>query len=318
MQALSKCFSRSYATLPPPAKAARTASAPRAVRERRSRKGTHERPPGFSDALPSGATPTEHERYTRLRALGEMVTRDGSHEYTEKEWLDQMNARRTRIRGIVQDTKGKDAGTARIVGQKVYLPNVLFRLVRNHTRPGHAYNPYEATFRLPQSITKTDIRSYLLSVYGVKTTYIHTDNYLSPIYRDPRTYTFTTKSYKTYKRAVVGLVDPFYYPLAVEDMNEKDREARQQWLEDKFGMEKTRDYRHFLLLRMTRKNASHATWKWSGAGPNRAAILRKIGLARSEREARIESTKKLILDARASGTSVSEALESREVDAQAS
>ncbi|KAJ2966781.1 hypothetical protein NUW54_g13706 [Trametes sanguinea] len=48
-------------------------------------------------------------------------------------------------------------------------------MVRNHTPPGQPYNPYEATFRVPQSVTKTDIRSYLLAVYGVQTTYIRTD-----------------------------------------------------------------------------------------------------------------------------------------------
>ncbi|KZT21161.1 hypothetical protein NEOLEDRAFT_1158303 [Neolentinus lepideus HHB14362 ss-1] len=307
MQAFSKCFTRSYATLPSPAKAARTASTPRAVRIRRSRKRTPSVAPGFSDALPSGATPTEHDRYTRLRALGEMVTRDGSHEYTEEEWLDKMGNHRTRIRGIVEETQGKEQGKKKIVGQRVYLPNVVFRMVRNHTPPGQAYNPYEATFRVSQSVTKTDIRSYLWSVYGVKTTYIRTDNYLSPLYRDPRTTTFVTKSYKTYKRAVVGLVDPFYYPRAVEDMNQRDRETRQKWLEDKFAMEKIKDYQHFLQLRMTRKNSSHATWRWSGVGPNRAAIIRKIGLARAEREAQIENNKKLIMDARASGKSVPEA-----------
>ena len=57
-----------------------------------------------------------------------------------------------------------------LLGERIYLPNVIFRMVRNHTLPGEPYNPFEATFRIPQSITKTDIRSYLLAVYGVECT----------------------------------------------------------------------------------------------------------------------------------------------------
>ncbi|EDR14659.1 uncharacterized protein LACBIDRAFT_163947, partial [Laccaria bicolor S238N-H82] len=96
-----------------------------------------------------------------------------------------------------------------VLGKRVYLPNIIFKLVRNNTPPGMPYNPYEATFRIPHSVTKTDIRSYLAAVYGVKTTYVRTDNYISPVYRRLG---YERKPFKTYKRAVVGLVDPFYYP----------------------------------------------------------------------------------------------------------
>ncbi|EPQ56558.1 mitochondrial ribosomal protein L23 [Gloeophyllum trabeum ATCC 11539] len=316
MQSLSKCFTRLYATIPQPAAVARTASTPRQVRLRRLRKRKAPVPPGKSDALPSGATPSEHDRYRRLRALGELVTRDGAHEYSEEEWLDKLNSQRTRIRGIVQVKQGEDAGKKKIVGQRVYLPNLVFRLVRNHTPPGQPYNPYEATFRVPQSVTKNDVRGYLASVYGVKTTYIRTDNYLSPVYRGGNGSWSVTKSYKTYKRAVVGLVDPFYYPQALEDMHQEEREARQKWIEDKFGLEKIREYRQYILLRMTRKNSKD--WKWSGVSPNRRTIMKKIGLARSEREAQIHNTKKMILEARASGKPISEVLASSQTEAPAS
>jgi len=86
-------------------------------------------------------------------------------------------------------------------------------------------NTYEATFRIPMSVTKTDIRSYLSAVYGVKPTYIRTANYFSPLHRKFNG-AKTTRSYRTYKRAVVGLVDPFYFPQTMEDMTTEDRKQR--------------------------------------------------------------------------------------------
>ncbi|EJD07473.1 uncharacterized protein FOMMEDRAFT_42049, partial [Fomitiporia mediterranea MF3/22] len=103
-----------------------------------------------------------------------------------------------------------------IVGQRIYLPNIIFTLVRNQTPPGKPYNPYEATFYVPQNITKTDIRSYLLAIYGVECTYIRTDNYYVPI-KQRHAETIgrlqTPRGPKrSHKRAVVGLKQPFYYP----------------------------------------------------------------------------------------------------------
>ena len=41
-----------------------------------------------------------------------------------------------------------------VVGKKVYLLNIIFCLVPNFTLLGKPYNPYEATFRIPQSSPK--------------------------------------------------------------------------------------------------------------------------------------------------------------------
>ncbi|KAJ6610239.1 hypothetical protein B0H10DRAFT_1681160, partial [Mycena sp. CBHHK59/15] len=101
-----------------------------------------------------------------------------------------------------------------VEGQKIYLPNFVIRLVRNYTPLGQPYNPWQATFRIPKSITKTDMRSYLSAVYGVQTTYIRTDNYRAEISRRPigRSTPDKRPGIASYKRAVVGLVEPFYYP----------------------------------------------------------------------------------------------------------
>ena len=210
---MNALFKRCYSTLPGAAAAARTASTPRAVRLRRSKKLPTAA--SESDALPSGLTPTEFARYQRAFAKGELLRQDGT-EPTEGEWLEKLNSRRSRLRGTRQVVTPSGATETRVVGEKVYLPNIIFRLVPNFTPPGKPYNPYEATFRIPQSVTKTDVRAYLAAAYGVQTTYIRTDNYVAPLRRAWNTAWVRGKSHRTYKRAVVGLVEPFYYPMMVE------------------------------------------------------------------------------------------------------
>jgi large subunit ribosomal protein L23 len=280
MQSLSLSFRRLYATqqpLPPGALAARTASTPLAVRLRRRKKiGPIEQ--GQSDATLQGLTPSELARFQRLRAKGQLG--EGGEELTEGEWLEKLNEKRSRVRGFKTVKRGDGEEETQVVGQRVYLPNIIFRLVRNFTPAGQPYNPYEATFRIPKSITKTDVRSYLLAVYGVKTTYIRTDNYISPHF--PK-YGNQRKNFKTYKRAVVGLVDPFYYPLRLEDMESKAREEREKWIEDKFSIEATRWMQKYELLRMTKGGTKG--WKWSlPIATKRSHILRLIAERREKRE----------------------------------
>jgi len=198
-----------------------------------------------------------------------------------EQWVQGVNDRRSRIRGFRKTVREGEPETE-VVGRKVYLPNIVFRLVRNHTPPGQPYNPYEATFRIPQSVTKTDIRSLLLSVYGVKTTYIRTDNYISPLYRTRPGY--ERRPYKTYKRAVVGLVDPFYYPHRLEDMPEKERQERTEWIEKHFSIQHTRNLQKEELLRMT-KGQGKASWKLNAPfATKRPHILRLVAERREKRE----------------------------------
>ena len=279
---------RLYATtiLPAAAAAARTASTPRAVRLRRQRKRPAI-PQGQSDATKEGLTPTEHARFLRLRAKGDLTSHNGKI-MSKRDWLAQLNARRSRIRGVkpVKTENGEEA--VNVVGQKVYLPNIIFRLVRNHTPPGQPYNPYEATFRIPQSVTKTDIRSYLSAVYGVKTTYIRTDNYNSPLFRDLRDLSWSrTKSHRTYKRAVVGLVDPFYYPLSLEEMSETEKAERGKWIEDRFFIKQTEKLRKMELLRATKSGSKD--WRWRGPlSLKRSTILQLVAERRAAREGIVE------------------------------
>ncbi|KDQ26869.1 hypothetical protein PLEOSDRAFT_1043921, partial [Pleurotus ostreatus PC15] len=280
MQSIASTFRRFYATIPGPALVARENSTPRAVRLRRLRKGTK-----FTK---SDLTPTDRARYERLKAKGELG-RPGK-EMSASQWIKSVNERRSRVRGFRQQTTSEGVEETSVVGQKIYLPNIIFRLVRNQTPPGKPYNPFEATFRVPLSITKTDVRSYLLSVYGVKTTYIRTDIYRSPLHRTA-TGSYTTKSHKTYKRAVVGLIDPFYYPLRVEDMEPKEKEDREKWIEEKFGIKQTEWQQKYELLRLTRSDSRNSPgWKWRGPlVANRAQILKLVAERRANREGLITS-----------------------------
>jgi large subunit ribosomal protein L23 len=232
--------------------------------------------PGASDATPEGLTPTEHARYQRLRAKGELIQPDG-RDVTKSLWLEMLNKKRSRVRGI-RTTKRDGVVEKKVIGRRVYLPNIIFRLVRNNTPPGQPYNPYEATFRIPNSVTKTDVRSYLSAVYGVETTYIRTDNYFSPVYRGNK-----RKAFKTYKRAVVGLVDPFYYPLRLEDMEAKERAEREKWIELNFQIQATRAIHKYELLRLTKGQAKG--WKFKEpVATKRSHILRLVAEKRAKRE----------------------------------
>jgi large subunit ribosomal protein L23 len=261
--------------MPHMAQVARTASAPLAVRLRR-RKQFGKTPAGATDATENGLTPSDKATYDRLKAVGDLNKSE-----TEESYISLKNLRRTRIRGFRTAVR-EGAHMTDVVGQKVYLPNIVMRLVRNHTPPGQPYNPYEATFRIPQSVTKTDVRSLLLAVYGVRCTYIRTDNYISPWYRTldgPR-----RRAYKTYKRAVVGLVEPFYYPQRLEDMEPEARKEREEFIERNFAIQHTRNLQKEELLRLT-KGQGRMSWKFKAPyATKRSHIIRLVSERRAARE----------------------------------
>ncbi|KAG6837347.1 hypothetical protein H0H93_010949 [Arthromyces matolae] len=301
MQSLAFTIRRLYSTKPPTglpeaARIARTTSTPLAVRLRR-RKKFGPTAVGTSDSTQGGLTPTELARYKRLRAQQKIKEIDGAP-ITATQWIERVNERRTRIRGFKTVKRG-DKEELEVVGRRVYLPNIVIRLVRNHTPNGQPYNPYEATFRIPKSVTKTDLRSYLLAIYGVKTTYIRTDNYIAPeISRaSPK-----TKPFKTYKRAVVGLVDPFYYPHRIEDLPAKEKEEREKMIEDNFQIKATRMMRKYELLRMTKGQAKGWHMK-EPLATKRSHILRLVAERREQREGLVSAQVRQWQKMRRSGAS---------------
>lgn len=286
---MSFSFRRLYATLPKPSSTsaleARATSAPLQVRRRRLRKQLT----AVSDpsATLSPLSPSEKERYTRLKRLGAFLKQEnGSREPTEEEWLASLNDKRTRIRGarrrVVKDPDtGERTVVEDVVGQRIYLPNIIFRMMRNFTPPGEPYNPWEATFRVPNSLTKLDIRSYLFAVYGVKCTYIRTDNYFEPLKNFKRKHIRRQMRRAAYKRVVVGLVEPFYYPEALEDMDLTERQTREEWLNSKLQIDA---YNTMRDTEMRRQWYNSTSWKPGNLVGPRGAILKAVMARQKARE----------------------------------
>ncbi|KAJ7115907.1 hypothetical protein C8R44DRAFT_793613 [Mycena epipterygia] len=250
-------------------------SRPLAVRLRRAQRYAQE----------IGLPPSTDKKPARRLKLDEFLRRD-----EEK----PKNMHIPRIRGMtVAYHKGKPY-TVKVEGQKIYLPNVVFRLVRNYTPPGQPYNPWQATFRIPKNLTKTDIRSYLMAVYGVQTTYIRTDNYRAELSRKEPRRTSNDKrpSIASYKRAVVGLVEPFYYPLRMEDMEPDRRERREAEIEEKLQIKLFKDlytvsYQNQLLLHRMPKHQDPATYWMTDVKLSRAKIMKQAAEQRQLRESLI-------------------------------
>ncbi|KAF8517952.1 mitochondrial ribosomal protein L23 [Hysterangium stoloniferum] len=297
---MSLCFRRLYATVPKPDVttkfAARVASAPHKVNFRRIRRQQLARTPKVDTSAPlpalslhsSPLSVGEKDRYDRLKRLGLLIREDkGFTEPTEEEWLAALDERRSRIRGTRKRTIQSPAIKDKIevddvVGVRVYLPNFEFMLVRNHTLPGQPYNPWEATFRVPLSITKLDIRSYLWAAYGVKCTYVRTQIILKRMRSRKRG---RQAGKKSHKRAVVGLVEPFYYPEAPEDMKRDERQIRQDWLDSMLQHNRVE-----LLQRQRVFAAINLPYKSRFKAENtRRDILKKVLARRQARESAVNA-----------------------------
>ncbi|KAL7009154.1 hypothetical protein EMMF5_001352 [Cystobasidiomycetes sp. EMM_F5] len=100
--------------------------------------------------------------------------------------------------------------------QKIYLPNIIIRLVRNS--PREKGNPYIATFKVPPQLTKPDIVSYLAQVYGLRVTSISTILTMGPKVRArlPGQWKSISRE-RGEKKAIVGLEEPFWYPTRRPD-----------------------------------------------------------------------------------------------------
>jgi len=221
------------------------------------------------------------QEFQTLRARGDLV---GDEDEARRKFLAANQAWRSRVRGghgvidpetgkvstekkldflareaagVKKEFVGDDLANAAVVGQKIYLPNLQIRLMRNHTPPGEPYDPWVATFRLPPSVTKNDLRSYLYAVYGLEVTFIRTDNYQAPLTRGPGgQIRREAGSKKNYKRAVVGLKEPFHYPDDIEEMRAgtwggleagaEQAAAREELIESEYAIQQVKDFRDSL------------------------------------------------------------------------
>lgn len=123
--------------------------------------------------------------------------------------------------------------TPQRAGQLQYLPNVLVRLVRNHTPRGQPYDPWKATFRVPLDMHKHMLRSYLLAVYGLRTTWAR-----SMVYRSPIVFSATKRRRvvgrgRTFKKVEVGLLEPFVFPGLTKDFLRTNMFAQEMMYEER-------------------------------------------------------------------------------------
>jgi large subunit ribosomal protein L23 len=248
-------------------------------------------------------TASEEEAYGRLRNttaenLGNPI-----------EWAKSMHDRRSRIRGLqavepndesagvidIGPGMGYGSGRVRIVGKRIYLPNFVITFVRNRTPTGKPYNPFEATFRIPKNLTKHDLRCYLFFVYGVKTTYIRTDNPVPSWKRIGRSSVKVRKSGSSYKRAVVGLVDPFYPPDMVEDMSKQERDSFKRKLWGDFGIDRAERISEAQMMMNVKPMTNMGDKRREyvpGLATSRAKIMKKVLEQRKERERLISEVAK--------------------------
>ncbi|WFD34793.1 hypothetical protein MCUN1_001637 [Malassezia cuniculi] len=140
--------------------------------------------------------------------------------------------------------------TPQRAGVLQFLPNMLVRLVRNHTRVGEPYDPWKATFRVAHNVHKHALRSYLLAVYGLRTTWAR-----SSVYRSPVVFSYSKKRRtvgrgRTFKKIEVGLLEPFVFPGLTKEF------MRNTMFQQEMALEERR-----LVMRMTKGR------RWRGRKP---------------------------------------------------
>jgi large subunit ribosomal protein L23 len=259
-------------------------TAPLAVRKRKDQAVLNANPTGgpIATKAPRALPPRLEAEFQALRLAGQYK---GDEASGRKAFWSKQVLWRSRVRGVkasktdfiagpevheeveadVADVNAPDGtnaepSTSGIIAQRIYLPNIQIRLMRNNTPPGTAYDPHTATFRIPHSMTKTDLRSYLSTLYSLNPTFIRTDNYFAALKRRrDGSVAPEVGSTKSYKRAVVGLAEPFHYPDDVEELYAQGRasgageaagDERKAWIEDNFRVEAMAHQKKKALMKM--------------------------------------------------------------------
>lgn len=147
---------------------------------------------------------------------------------------------------------------------KIFLPSVFVRLVRN--QGAHAGDPYTATFRTDLRLTKPDISNYLRNVYGLAITSLRTINYSSPLSRNPIGGGYGRGGgTKSYKKVLVTLTEPFWYPP----------ERSREWCNEHFQREQMEEMRDRKMLKIgDGQKYGVASHRYRGAGKLRAEVER--------------------------------------------
>ncbi|KAI6150120.1 hypothetical protein EDD17DRAFT_1639671 [Pisolithus thermaeus] len=101
--------------------------------------------------------------------------------------------------------------------------------------------------------------------------------------------------------AVIGLVDPLYYPLDMEDMDKVARKEREAWLEEKFALIALVRWRRYELVRTTQSGSKG--WRFTGH-LRRDKILQAVARRRMIRRVEIEGIKAEIAEKCAAGKQI--------------
>lgn len=348
--AMSRLFRRALSTTTPAAYGpgpSRARTLPMAVRERQAefpfaqRKSPLTQPELFESGGETWPAVLE-EQFQKVRKAGQYK---GDETSARKAFLKVNQQWRQRVRGghtrVLIDDKGGSGGVPphskaaflerqgesladkelsdkyrdAIMGQKIFLPNIQIKLVRNNTKPGEAYDPWVATFRIPPSMTKNDLRSYLLAVYGLEVTFIRTELRVGKVTRDKRGRQVREGGADAnFKRAVVGLTEPFHYPDDVEEMRagtfggaeagELQAQDRERMLDGEFLISGSKEYQKQMMMKILKgarwrgktANAVSVTWAEGPGGGRRqsptthGADSRETSSARSPAAARSART----------------------------
>ncbi|CAB4380093.1 mitochondrial 54S ribosomal protein uL23m [Rhizophagus irregularis] len=97
--------------------------------------------------------------------------------------------------------------------KKIYLPNVIFRLMRTPSLP-----PNKVAFRIPTNINKLDIKDYLTNIYKLDVVDVRTMVYAAESQINNQRYR------PSYKKAIVTLGDDFNYPPRPIELKYSDAE----------------------------------------------------------------------------------------------
>ncbi|KAK4054841.1 hypothetical protein OIV83_000765 [Microbotryomycetes sp. JL201] len=147
---------------------------------------------------------------------------------------------------------------------KIYLPSVFMRLVRNTDK--YKDDPYTATFRTDLRLSKPDISNYLKNIYGLDITSLRTMNYLSKLKRNNIGGGMSRSSgTKNYKKVLVGLKEPFWYP----------EERSREWCNEHFERDRMEEMRDRKMLKIGdgRKHGVSAQ-RYRGAHKSKAEVER--------------------------------------------
>ena len=225
---------------------------------------------GFSSGYPGAAVP----KALREQGTRKTAARRALQQQEETRAWDAWQAMTPEERRVEFDTAWRlrdrsvvyidDAPTTRLLGATAprwyaqpqragtltFLPNVSVRLVRNHTPRGQAYDVWKATFRVPLSMHKHMLRSYLLAVYGLRTTWARSMVYRSRTVFSAKKMRRVVGRDRTFKKIEVGLLEPFVFPGLTKDFLRSHLFSQEMMYEE-----------HRLLLKMTkgRRWRSHKT-----------------------------------------------------------